>query len=364
MELHLVNGFLGSGKTTAIITATKSLIQKGQTVGIVTNDKGQFQVDTAFFQLSHIPTRQVTGGCFRCSFSEFEEKIIELQDTTSPDIIFAESVGSCVDLVNTIFSPIQQNHLLNVEKTTYSVFADIRLFRRWIYQEPLPFSENVAYLFSKQIEESKLLVLNKLDLFQSDKQNVVLAMARERFPEKIILLQNSLDHSGLLPWLDALEDQLALLNRPGFVVDYPKYKRGESEMAWLDQKFTIESLTPATIKPALIELIRLLLNSLQKEDAFVGHLKLMISFPEKGTKLSFTTADFLEKPFPSDWIESVPEVSICSLSVTLNARVAIVAAKFSEIVKNAVNQAALSSRIYIRSEEGSSYNPEMSMNRP
>jgi hypothetical protein len=222
----------------------------------------------------------------------------------------------------------------------------------------------VAYLFSKQIEESKLLVLNKLDLFQSDKQNVVLAMARERFPEKIILLQNSLDHSGLLPWLDALEDQLALLNRPGFVVDYPKYKRGESEMAWLDQKFTIESLTPATIKPALIELIRLLLNSLQKEDAFVGHLKLMISFPEKGTKLSFTTADFLEKPFPSDWIESVPEVSICSLSVTLNARVAIVAAKFSEIVKNAVNQAALSSRIYIRSEEGSSYNPEMSMNRP
>ena len=75
MKLHIINGFLGSGKTTAIITATKSLIQLGKTVGIVTNDKGQFQVDTAFFQSSHIPTRQVTGGCFRCSFSEFEEKM-------------------------------------------------------------------------------------------------------------------------------------------------------------------------------------------------------------------------------------------------------------------------------------------------
>jgi len=48
----------------------------------------------------------------------------------------------------------------------------------------------------------------------------------------------------------------------------------------------------------------------------------------------------------------------------LNARVAMNADEFSEIVKNAVNQAALSPQICIRSEEGSSYNPEMSMNRP
>jgi G3E family GTPase len=159
MELHLINGFLGSGKTTAIISATKSLMQQGKTVGIVTNDKGQFQVDTAFFESSRIPTRQVTGGCFRCSFDEFEERIAQLQELASPDIIFAESVGSCVDLVNTIFTPIRQNHGLNVDKTTYSVFADIRLFRRWVRHEPLPFSERISYLFAKQIEESKLFIL-------------------------------------------------------------------------------------------------------------------------------------------------------------------------------------------------------------
>ncbi len=177
-------------------------IQQGKTVGIVTNYKGQFQVDTAFFQSRHIPTRQVTGGCFRCSFSEFEKKFIQLQEVDSPDIIFAELVGSCVDLVNTIYSPIQQNHQLQVEQITYSVFADISLFRRWIYQEPLPFREEIVYLFSKQIEESTLLVLIKSDLFPSDKQNDVLDLARKRFPEKIILVQNSLDHSRPLPWLD------------------------------------------------------------------------------------------------------------------------------------------------------------------
>jgi len=364
MELHLINGFLGSGKTTAIITATKNLIQQGKTVGIVTNDKGQFQVDTAFFQSSHIPTRQVTGGCFRCSFSEFEEKIAQLQESNSPDIIFAESVGSCVDLVNTIFTPIQQNHHLNVEKTTYSVFTDIRLFRRWIYHEPLPFSEQVNYLFAKQIEESKLLVLNKSDLLTSDQQKDIFIVAVEQFPEKIILLQNSLIHSSVLPWLNALEKEEPVKNRPGFVVDYPIYKSGEREMAWFDHKIFFDAETPGKIKPALIELIKLLLAALQKEGVFVGHIKLLISYPEKCTKLSFTTADFLEKPFASHWVALVPDVSINSLSVMLNARVAMNANDFSEIVKNAVNQVALSPQINIRSEEGSSYNPEMSMNRP
>lgn len=364
MKLHLVNGFLGSGKTTAIINATKNLIQQGKTVGIVTNDKGQFQVDTAFFQSSHIPTRQVTGGCFRCSFSEFEEKIVQLQENVSPDIIFAESVGSCVDLVNTIFSPLQQNTILHVETTTYSVFTDIRLFQYWINHEPLPFSDKINYLFEKQIEESKLLLLNKSDLLPPDQQKEISAIAIEQFPEKMIFLQNSLDQSGIQPWLNALENQMTLKDHPRLVVDYPTYKSGENEMAWLDQKFTIESHTPERIKPALIELIRLLLDSLQKENVFVGHLKLLISFPEEGTKLSFTTADFLAKPFPSDWIELIPDVSVYSLSVILNVRVAIVADKFSEFVKNAVNQVALSTQIYIRSEKGFSYNPEMSMNRP
>jgi len=364
MELHLVNGFLGSGKTTAIINATKNLIQQGKTVGIVTNDKGQFQVDRAFFEMSHISTRQVTGGCFRCSFSEFEEKIVQLQEDTSPDIIFAESVGSCVDLVNTIFSPLQQNTSLHVETTTYSVFTDIRLFQYWINHEPLPFSDKINYLFEKQIEESKLLLLNKSDLLLPDQQKEILAIAIEQFPEKMILLQNSLDQSGMQPWLDALETQRPLNDRPVFVVDYPTYKSGENEMAWLDQKFTIESQAPEKIKPALIEWITILLAALQGEGVFVGHVKLLLSYPDEGTKLSFTTADFLEKPFSSHWHSLVPEVIINSISVMLNARVAMKAKDFSEIVENAVHLAAIFPQIQIRAEEGSSYNPEMSMNRP
>ncbi len=364
MDLHLINGFLGSGKTTAIIAAAKEMIQAGKKVGIVTNDKGQFQVDTAFFQSNNIATRQVTGGCFRCSFSEFEDKISQLQESTFPDVIFAESVGSCVDLVNTIFSPLQQNDKLNLDKMTFSVFVDIRLFQRWVHNITLPFSERIIYLFRKQIEEGEFLILNKSDLLSRDEQKDVLSIAARKFPEKEIFLQNSLDQSGVQPWLNGLIHQQPVKAQPGFLVDYPMYKGGEKEMAWFDQKFVINSLTPEAFKPALIKLITLLLASLQKEEVFIGHIKLFLSSAEGGTKISFTTADFLEQPGSLKWQHSVPEVSSTSLNVMLNARVAMKAEDFVKIVKHAIHALEVDPQIHVHYEEGSSYNPEMSMNRP
>lgn len=341
MQLHLINGFLGSGKTTAIISATKDLLLRGKSIGIVTNDKGQFQVDSAFFQGQHIPTRQVTGGCFRCSFNEFEEKIIQLQKEAIPDIIFAESVGSCVDLVNTIFSPLQRNSSLHVETTTYTVFADIRLFARWLQLESLPFSDRITYLFEKQIEESELLVLNKSDLFSLDRQNEIMAIAAMRFPEKMILLQNSLEPTGILPWLNLLENQSTWIERPGFSVDYPTYKSGEKEMAWLDQKFNLESQFPEKIRRTIVEFIHLLLAALQTEGVLVGHVKLLLSYPDEDLKLSFTTADFFENPLASHWQSLIPEVRATSMNVILNARVAMNAGDFSAIVNRIIHQLAV-----------------------
>ncbi len=364
MKLHLINGFLGSGKTTAIITATRSLLQQGKSIGIVTNDKGKFQVDTAFYETNHIPTRQVSGGCFRCSFSEFEEMIGQLQSSTSPEVIFAESVGSCVDLVNTIFSPIRQNSDLKVDETTYSVFSDIRLFRLWINNEPLPFSERVNYLFAKQIEESKLLILNKCDLFPAQGREEIFTAAMERFPDKTILLQDSQQPSSVLAWLEALAKEPALRERPGFSVDYPIYKGGENEMAWLDQIFIVESQEPARIKPAVMQLIYRMLSAVREGGFPVGHIKFLISSSGVSRKISFTTADFLEDHFAHHWGDMIPEASEGSLTLMLNARLSMQAEDFSKIVENAVRQVEQSAQICIRIQEGSSYNPEMSMHRP
>ncbi len=58
MDLRVVGGFLGSGKTTAIVSALHTLIAAGQRVGVITNDKGRFLVETAFIGSTGVWPRQ------------------------------------------------------------------------------------------------------------------------------------------------------------------------------------------------------------------------------------------------------------------------------------------------------------------
>ena len=99
MNLHLAGGFLGSGKTTAIIGAAKYLMAKGLRVGVVTNDQGKYLVDTSFMRFSNLPTVEVTGGCFCCNYDDLNQRLDELIAAAHPQVIFAESVGSCADIV-------------------------------------------------------------------------------------------------------------------------------------------------------------------------------------------------------------------------------------------------------------------------
>ena len=106
--IHLVGGFLGAGKTTAIIQASKTLMRQGKRVGVITNDQGKYLVDTAYYRAEDIPAVEVTGGCFCCHYTELDEQIQTLLDDIQPDVLFAESVGSCADIVATVLNPLNR----------------------------------------------------------------------------------------------------------------------------------------------------------------------------------------------------------------------------------------------------------------
>ena len=129
-------------------------MSQGKRVGVVTNDQGKYLVDTAFFSFSDIPAVEVTGGCYCCNYDVLEDRVNELVEMLHPDIIFAESVGSCADIVATVIKPFQQLKNIPTELMTLSVFADARLLRMRLLGDELPFSDDVVYIFDKQIEEA------------------------------------------------------------------------------------------------------------------------------------------------------------------------------------------------------------------
>jgi G3E family GTPase len=83
MKIHLLSGFLGSGKTTAIQNACNELRKNQKKVGVITNDQGISLVDGSFFEHLKIPGRQVVNGCFCCNYNDLDHGVQSLIETNN-----------------------------------------------------------------------------------------------------------------------------------------------------------------------------------------------------------------------------------------------------------------------------------------
>src|ERR1700733_9689874 len=90
----IVGGFLGAGKTSLILAAAEVLKQRGLRCAAILNDQGDELVDRRHAESQGLLAREVAGGCFCCRLSGLINTIEELR-AWSPDVIFAEPVGSC-----------------------------------------------------------------------------------------------------------------------------------------------------------------------------------------------------------------------------------------------------------------------------
>ena len=333
MQLHLVGGFLGSGKTTAIIQAAKLLMNDGLRVGVVTNDQGKYLVDTAFVRLADLPAVEVTGGCFCCNYNDLNQQLIQLIDEVHPDVVFAESVGSCADIVATVVRPLLSFGDERIQPSTYSVFVDSRMLLRRVEGGSLPFSDDVVYIFDQQIKEAGLLVFNKEDLLSASGRKRLAEWAAQRQSSGPWRFQNSLSEESVKGWLEILQEGGAALPLESLDIDYERYGRGEAHMAWLDETLALTTIPGGEGQQVVVGIIEALLAILHRTDTGIGHLKFVVSSGDVSAKLSFTG---LEEP---DWRAQVPAGLGGRIQVLVNMRAETEAARLHQYLQQALVEA-------------------------
>jgi Ni2+-binding GTPase involved in maturation of urease and hydrogenase len=328
MKLHIVGGFLGSGKTTAIAAAARSLMAQGRRVGIVTNDQGKYLVDTAFFRALKLPAVEVTGGCFCCNYDDLDARLAELEASAHPDVIFAESVGSCADVVATVIKPLLT---LRTSPASFSVFADSRLLLQRLRGLPLPFSDDVVYIFDAQIEEAGLLVANKVDLLKSAEGDELHKRITARWPGKRFILQHTLGEQGVTDWLELLEAAAPPPATAPLAIDYQRYGAGEADLAWLDLRLTVD--LPDHDGQAFIRALATALAAALEQDAIpVGHLKLAAVDAPREMKISLTGAQ------DAAWLDAVPPLNTDALTLIVNLRAQAPAEALETLAQSALKK--------------------------
>jgi G3E family GTPase len=93
---HLVTGFLGVGKTTALLNLLRRR-PLGSRWAVIVNEFGEVGIDGAIFEAegdSQLDIREVTGGCVCCtSLPMFEIHLALLLQDQRPERIFIETSG-------------------------------------------------------------------------------------------------------------------------------------------------------------------------------------------------------------------------------------------------------------------------------
>src|SRR5438105_4322960 len=160
----MLGGFLGAGKTTALARLGRAYLAEGKRVGIVTNDQAHDLVDTHSFRSQGFPVEEVPGACFCCRFDELVSRVNQLRESERPDIILAEPVGSCTDLVATVIQPLKDLCGDQFEVAPYAVLFKPSHGIRILKGQPAGgFSPKAAYIFNKQLEEADVIVINRID---------------------------------------------------------------------------------------------------------------------------------------------------------------------------------------------------------
>ncbi len=309
MILALTGGFLGSGKTTAIVHACKVLIGKGKKVAVITNDQGNQQVDSAFARTRGVMVKEVANGCFCCRYNELESHLQSLQDSEHPDVIFAESVGSCTDLIATLVKPLSKR--MPELKIAVSVFADAGFLASLMEGHSLFEDESIRYIYKKQLEEADVLVINKSDMITPLQLAEVDRVISMEYSGKTIIHQNSLGDVSL--WLASIDQSGAFVPRHSLDIDYDLYGEGESRLAWLDKSIVIQAPLGDGAFIAR-NIIKSVFEQLRAHDYKIGHLKFFLEGKDWSEKISFTATS-------TDGEVRIRHDDVFQLKMLINARV-------------------------------------------
>lgn len=273
----MIGGFLGAGKTTAILKLAEHLAARGQRVGLITNDQSVGLVDTAMLGAHGFAVEEITGGCFCCKFNSLVEAADRLSLVERPDVFIAEPVGSCTDLKASVSYPLRRMYGDDFSVAPLSVLVDpVRAMRILMLEPGKAFSKKVVYVYGKQLEEAEIIVINKIDLLTAERRSTLRRALSSAFPQAKIVEVSAREGTGMEDWFD-LVGASDLGDDPAMPMDYDLYADGEALLGWLNATVSVACDRPIDGNDLVQRVAASLRESLESSQAEIAHLKMTLT---------------------------------------------------------------------------------------
>ena len=162
MNILIIGGFLGVGKTTALVAIAKKLSESQKCV-IIENEVGKIGLDDKFLKENDLPVKEIYSGCICCTLRlDLINTLLEIERDINPDLVILEPSG--VAGPKQIVSALagyggEINNLVQIALLDGERFHNTEVLS-------LP-------VINDGIKTADILVLNKIDAIDEEKTQII-----------------------------------------------------------------------------------------------------------------------------------------------------------------------------------------------
>ena len=164
INVYIVSGFLGSGKTTFIQKLLSE--KKFEKVMLLENEFGEVGVDGSFFD-SKLNVKEINNGCICCSLQgDFADALEEIEDMGVSDLIIEPSgVGKLSDIINVVKEDSDYRIVSHI------CIVDVKTCKKY--------HVNFKEYFNDQVIAANAIVLSHVDVADEQTINDAIAIVKE-----------------------------------------------------------------------------------------------------------------------------------------------------------------------------------------
>lgn len=153
MQVYVLGGFLGSGKTTILMRIVNDFLAHGKKVAVIVNEIGDIGVDGTTLRSEGYNTMELAEGCVCCTLSaSLQVATYNIIRDLNPDVLVIEPTGLAIP--EKVAEALAEEPL-NLKTKKIGVADGIR-FKIFITKKP--------EFIKEQLECSDMIIINKIDI--------------------------------------------------------------------------------------------------------------------------------------------------------------------------------------------------------
>ena len=155
MDMIIIAGFLGSGKTTLILNTVGQITERtGKKVAMIVNDFGNIGIDGKVMEKYGLKVQELCRGCICCTLGpNFLDTVRTIHDKFEPDLVIVEPSG--IADPDSILATMEHYQGRPLGKISTVILLDAVRFPLLVQAMKIP--------MTKQLHSADLVLLTKTD---------------------------------------------------------------------------------------------------------------------------------------------------------------------------------------------------------